>query len=45
VDYPFSPNTRGRAFLGGLTALLSPEDIAKLTHRNAESLLGLRSVV
>jgi predicted TIM-barrel fold metal-dependent hydrolase len=44
VDYPFSPNTRGRAFLGGLTALLSPEDIAKLTHRNAESLLGLRSV-
>src|SRR6202789_284808 len=21
VDYPFSPNTRGRAFLGGLTAL------------------------
>ena len=45
VDYPFSPNTRGRAFLDALTVLLSPEDIAKLTHRNAESLLGLRPVV
>jgi len=45
VDYPFSPNTRGRAFLDGLTALLSPEDIAKLTHRNAERLLGLRPAV
>jgi predicted TIM-barrel fold metal-dependent hydrolase len=45
VDYPFSPNTRGRAFLDSLTDLLSPEDTAKLTHLNAESLLALRPVV
>jgi predicted TIM-barrel fold metal-dependent hydrolase len=42
IDYPFSPNTRGRAFLDGLADLLSAEDLARLTHRNAESLLGLR---
>lgn len=40
VDYPFSPNTRGRAFLQGL-ADLTAEDLAKFTHRNAESLLRL----
>jgi uncharacterized protein len=37
VDYPFSPNTRGREFLNALT--LTDEDRAKLTHKNAEALL------
>ena len=37
VDYPFSPNTRGREFLDRLS--LSPEDRDKLTHANAERLL------
>src|ERR1700677_710603 len=39
VDYPFSPNTNGRAFLDSLTGILSPEDHAKLAHRNAEKVL------
>jgi hypothetical protein len=43
VDYPFSPNTNGRAFLDSLTAILSPEDHAKLAHRNAEKVLKLRA--
>jgi predicted TIM-barrel fold metal-dependent hydrolase len=42
IDYPYSPNTRGRAFLDTLPEILGAEDIAKLTHRNAEQLLGLR---
>jgi uncharacterized protein len=37
VDYPYSPNTRGRDFLNSLS--LSPEDREKLTHSNAERLL------
>src|ERR1700722_6310985 len=41
VDYPFSPNTRGRAFLDSLTGLLTQEQVAKLIHGNAEALLGL----
>lgn len=41
VDYPFSPNTRGQAFLQGLPDLLGEEDLARLAHRNAESLLRL----
>src|ERR1700733_7013671 len=41
VDYPFSPNTRGRAFLNNLQQALTEEDLAKLTHRNAEQLLNL----
>ena len=41
VDYPFSPNTRGRAFLEGLAGTLDPDDFAKLTHGNAERLLKL----
>jgi uncharacterized protein len=41
VDYPYSPNTRGRTFLDSLPTILSPNDIAKLTHRNAEHLLKL----
>jgi predicted TIM-barrel fold metal-dependent hydrolase len=41
VDYPFSPNTRGRAFLDSLTDMLSTEELAALAHGNAESLLRL----
>lgn len=41
VDYPYSPNTRGRVFLQGLTDLMSQQELDKLTHRNAESLLRL----
>ncbi|HTU51175.1 MAG TPA: amidohydrolase family protein [Acidobacteriaceae bacterium] len=44
VDYPYSPNTRGRAFLDSLPKILGPDDIAKLAHRNAEHLLKLRPV-
>ncbi len=43
VDYPFSSNTRGRAFLDALPEILSPDDIALLTHRNAKSVLHLTS--
>jgi hypothetical protein len=39
VDYPFSTNTQGRDFLNSLQ--LSDDDKSKLTHRNAEALLGL----
>ena len=39
VDYPFSPNTVGRKFLDNLA--VSPEDMEKITHRNAEKLLKL----
>jgi hypothetical protein len=42
VDYPYSPNSRGRAFLDSLPEILGEEDLAKLTHRNAEHLLCLR---
>jgi predicted TIM-barrel fold metal-dependent hydrolase len=35
VDYPYSPNARGRALLDNLPDILGAEDIAKLTHRNA----------
>ena len=42
VDYPFSPNTRGRAFIDSLPEMLGPDDLALLTHRNAERLLKLR---
>jgi len=41
VDYPFSPNTRGRAFLNGLADILGPEELARLTHRNAQTVLHL----
>ncbi|HEX4022096.1 MAG TPA: amidohydrolase family protein [Acidobacteriaceae bacterium] len=44
VDYPYSPNTRGRAFLDSLSNILDSNDVAKLTHRNAEHLLNLRPV-
>jgi uncharacterized protein len=39
VDYPFSPNTRGRDFLNALN--LADTDYAKLTHGNAEALFKL----
>jgi predicted TIM-barrel fold metal-dependent hydrolase len=39
VDYPFSPNTRGRDFLNALN--LPETDYAKLTHGNAEALFHL----
>ena len=39
IDYPFSPNTQGRAFLDALE--INPSDKAKLSHRNAERLLHL----
>ena len=39
VDYPYSPNTVGRNFLNALT--LSPEDMGKICHGNAERLLKL----
>ena len=41
IDYPFSPNTLGRDYLTSLKQVLSPEDLAKLTHQNAEALLKL----
>ena len=40
VDYPFAPNAKGRAFLEQLS--LTPDDRAKLTHRNADALLRLK---
>jgi predicted TIM-barrel fold metal-dependent hydrolase len=43
IDYPFSPNTRGRAFIDSLPEMLGPDDMALLTHGNAERLLKLRT--
>jgi predicted TIM-barrel fold metal-dependent hydrolase len=45
VDYPYSPNTRGRSFLDSLRQILDADDFAKLIHRNADDLLGLRAAV
>jgi predicted TIM-barrel fold metal-dependent hydrolase len=39
VDYPFSPNMEGRDFLNSLP--VSPEDMEKIAHRNADRLLKL----
>ncbi len=39
VDYPFSPNTKGKEFLEGLN--LSEADLTQLTQTNAERLLNL----
>jgi predicted TIM-barrel fold metal-dependent hydrolase len=41
IDYPFSPTTSGRDYLLELQESVSPEDLAKLTHLNAEALLKL----
>ena len=40
VDYPFSPNQRGRDFLNALP--VSPADKVKIAHANADGLLGLK---
>jgi uncharacterized protein len=40
VDYPYAPNAKGRAFLDRVS--LSPADLAKLTHANADALLKLK---
>ncbi|MUL50140.1 amidohydrolase [Mycobacterium sp. CBMA293] len=42
VDYPFSSNAQGRNFLDSLP--ISPADIAKISHQNAEVLLRLPAV-
>jgi predicted TIM-barrel fold metal-dependent hydrolase len=39
VDYPFNSNAQGRAFLDALP--VNPEEMAKITHGNAERLLKL----
>ena len=41
VDYPYSPNSKGRDFLGRLS--LAPVDMAKFTHRTADALLKLNA--
>jgi predicted TIM-barrel fold metal-dependent hydrolase len=41
VDYPYAANARGRDFLD--TVSLSPADMAKLAHLNADRLLGLQA--
>jgi predicted TIM-barrel fold metal-dependent hydrolase len=40
VDYPYASNWQGRAFLDRIS--LSPSDMAKLTHGNANALLKLK---
>ena len=39
VDYPFSSNSRGTAFLHGLP--VAPDELAKIAHGTADRLLGL----
>jgi hypothetical protein len=41
VDYPYAPNSMGRKFLD--TISLSPADMEKLTHKNADALLKLKA--
>jgi uncharacterized protein len=41
IDYPFAPNVKGRKFLNEVA--LSPADMAKLTHGNADALLKLKA--
>jgi uncharacterized protein len=41
VDYPYSPDAWGRAFLERIA--LSPADMAKLAHGNADALLKLKA--
>jgi predicted TIM-barrel fold metal-dependent hydrolase len=40
VDYPYAPNSRGRDFLERVS--LSPADMVKLVHGNADALLKLK---
>jgi predicted TIM-barrel fold metal-dependent hydrolase len=42
VDYPYAANAQGRTFLDRIS--LSPADMAKLTHGNADALLKLKAV-
>ena len=41
IDYPFAPNAAGRRFLNEVS--LSPTDMAKLCHGNADALLKLKA--
>ena len=41
IDYPFSPNKKGRDYLESLTSVLPPDDLARFAHGNAEKLLRL----
>jgi predicted TIM-barrel fold metal-dependent hydrolase len=41
VDYPYAANSRGRDFLAGVS--LSPSDMVKLTHGNADAVLKLKA--
>jgi uncharacterized protein len=41
IDYPYSGTDTGRRFLDNL--YLSPGDLEKITHRNAERLLKLKA--
>ena len=41
VDYPYAPNSKGRAFLDRIS--LAPADMAKLCHGNADALLKLKA--
>jgi uncharacterized protein len=41
VDYPYSPDAWGRAFLNRIA--LAPADMVKLTHGNADALLKLKA--
>jgi predicted TIM-barrel fold metal-dependent hydrolase len=41
VDYPYAPNQAGRRFLDSIS--LSPADMAKLCHGNADALLKLKA--
>jgi predicted TIM-barrel fold metal-dependent hydrolase len=41
VDYPYAADAKGREFLDNVS--LSPADMAKLTHRNADALLKLKA--
>jgi predicted TIM-barrel fold metal-dependent hydrolase len=41
VDYPYAPNSMGRKFLD--TISISPADMEKLTHKNADALLKLKA--
>jgi predicted TIM-barrel fold metal-dependent hydrolase len=43
VDFPYAANAQGRAFLDRIA--LSPADMAKLTHGNAEAVLKLKGGV
>ena len=41
IDYPYSTNDRGRAFLDNMP--LAPADVEKIAHGNADKLLKLQN--